>query len=110
MSVFVDRIRKSSGQITHEQAPPIPVGLMKKKGFIVKHEKNVKGGMKYLNEFFNGRSRKRGEEPKAKRFRASKKGYYAETEIVEYLKKIGCYSSLGYGNSNPLKFAPNKPL
>ncbi len=69
------------------------------KAFMAKHAENIKGGKPYLDKFFKGISRTRGEVPEAKQFWTAR-GQYDEARMIEHLKSNALYSSIGFGNGN----------
>lgn len=63
------------------------------KNFTEKHARYIRGGADYLDKWFNGKRRSKGERPGAAAFRISR-GYYDEAGMVAALKEAGVYSEI----------------
>lgn len=67
-------------------------GITPKK-FIEKHARYIEGGVRFLDKWFKGESREKGEQPGAAAFRISR-GYYDEEAMVTALKQADVYSEI----------------
>jgi hypothetical protein len=87
MHAHVDADRKAP-------APNGRAGITPKQ-FIAKHAKHVDGGTRYLDKWFKGRTRTKGEKPAAAAFKISGAyGQYDEAAMVAALKAANVYSEI----------------
>jgi len=70
--------------------------LVRRKEFPKEYAGRIRKGEARLKEFFDGKTRKRGEVPEAAQFRAPKSGYYLRDDMIEYLRSCGDYSEIGW--------------
>ncbi|OFZ98273.1 MAG: hypothetical protein A3H35_08425 [Betaproteobacteria bacterium RIFCSPLOWO2_02_FULL_62_17] len=67
------------------------------KQFIERYAANVRGGKQFLDKWFKGKTRKKGEKPAAEQFRLDgSRGRYNESAMLAALKEEGRYSEIGH--------------
>jgi hypothetical protein len=89
-------LQSAAAQAVSTQHADLPATIkpgIKAKQFIAKYSASVKGGERYLNKWFAGTSRKKGEKPRATEFRLFR-GRYDEERMLAALRDEGRYSQL----------------